>query len=113
LALLYADENFPTPTVEALRRLGHDVLTAGEAGQASQGIPDADVLTFAHARGRAVLTHNRKDFRSLHSSGRPHSGLVLCTEDTDFAALAGRIDSALSTQASLAGCLVRVVRPPS
>jgi Domain of unknown function (DUF5615) len=56
LALLYADENFPAPTVEALRRLGHDVLTAREAGQADAGIPDVDVLAFAHARGRAVLT---------------------------------------------------------
>jgi hypothetical protein len=30
LALLYADENFPLTAVEALRRLGHDVLTTPE-----------------------------------------------------------------------------------
>ncbi len=58
MARLYADENFPLPAVEALRRLGHDVLTAAEAGQAGQGIADDAVLTFAHALGRAVLTHN-------------------------------------------------------
>jgi hypothetical protein len=28
VAAFYADENFPIPTVEALRQLGHDVLTA-------------------------------------------------------------------------------------
>jgi hypothetical protein len=27
MALLYADENFPLPVVEGLRRLNHDVLT--------------------------------------------------------------------------------------
>jgi hypothetical protein len=36
VAALYADENFPLEVVEALRRLGHDVLTALEAGQANQ-----------------------------------------------------------------------------
>jgi len=71
LARLYADENFPYPTVEALRRLGHDVLTAGEAGQAGLGIADEEVLSSAHMDGRAVLTHNRKHFRNLHKAGIP------------------------------------------
>ncbi len=31
---LYSDENFPRQVVEALRALGHDVLTALEAGNA-------------------------------------------------------------------------------
>ena len=31
MARLYADENFPFPAVEALRRLGHDVLTMTKA----------------------------------------------------------------------------------
>jgi len=30
MARLYADENFPFPAVEELRRLGHDVLTSYE-----------------------------------------------------------------------------------
>jgi Domain of unknown function (DUF5615) len=30
---LYADENFPLPVVQELRRLGHDVLTAQEDGK--------------------------------------------------------------------------------
>jgi hypothetical protein len=32
VAVFYADENFPLQTVEALRRLGHDVQTAFGAG---------------------------------------------------------------------------------
>jgi predicted nuclease of predicted toxin-antitoxin system len=110
LARLYADENFPIPTVEALRRLGHDVLTIAEAGQAGLGVPDEDVLVFAHAEGRALLTHNRKHFRNLHRAGWPHSGMVLCTEDTDFDSLAARVHQALSQVINVAGQVIRVTR---
>jgi hypothetical protein len=113
LASLYADENFPLPAVEALRQLGHDVLTAAGAGQAGRGIPDEAVLASAHALGRAVLTHNRKHFRNLHDAGHAHSGLILCTEDTDFAALGARIDVALTGAGDLSGRLIRIIRPPA
>src|SRR5208337_217682 len=33
MAAFYADENFRLPVVEALRRLGHEVLTCQEAGR--------------------------------------------------------------------------------
>jgi hypothetical protein len=111
LARLYADENFPYPTVEALRRLGHDVLTAREVGQAGLGIADEAVLSFAHADGRAVLTHIRKHFRYFHKAGIPHSGVVICTEDPDFDSLAARVDLALSVTGELTGQLIRVTRP--
>ena len=64
--LLYADENFPFPAVEELRRLGQDVLTAQEDGR--QTTPDAAILTRAHALGRAVLTHNRRQLRTTAST---------------------------------------------
>ena len=113
MARLYADENFPYPAVEELRRLGHDVRTVGDSGQAGKGTSDDEVLTFAHAHGRAVLTHNRKHFRALHRAGHAHSGLILCTEDPDFAALAARIDAALAVDDDLTGLLFRVTRSPS
>jgi len=47
MARLYANENFPLPAVEELRRLGHDVLTSYESGRAGQAVPDEDVLAFA------------------------------------------------------------------
>jgi hypothetical protein len=47
MSLLYADENFPLAAVVQLRGLGHDVLTAFEAGQANQKIPDPAVLAYA------------------------------------------------------------------
>ena len=110
MASLYADENFPVPAVLSLRGLGHDVLTAQEAGQSGKAIPDEAVLAFAHAEGRALLTHNRKDFRKLHNRGLSHSGLVVCTTDSDFEGLAHRIDGALATAGDPAGQLIRVTR---
>src|SRR5437763_10906241 len=56
MANLYADENFPQPSVEALRELGHDVLTTLDSGKAGQAIPDKDVLAFAKETQRVLLT---------------------------------------------------------
>jgi hypothetical protein len=109
VARFYADENFPRPVVEALRLLGHDVLTAHEAGQANQKILDPAVLAFAHARERAVLTINRKHFIRLHHAGAEHSGIIACTEDPLFGELALRIDEA--TRGELRGQLIRINRP--
>ncbi len=71
MARLFADENFPNPTAEGLRQLGHEVLTVADVDLAGLEIPDEEVLAFAHADSRAVLTHNRKHFRNLHNAGLP------------------------------------------
>jgi len=113
VARIYANENFPRPVVIELRQLGHDVLTTEEAGQAGRWIVDSEVLKFAAREGRAVLTLNRRDFVRLHTSAPGHAGIIVCTEDLDFAGQARRIDEALRTLPSLAGQLVRVSRPPS
>jgi predicted nuclease of predicted toxin-antitoxin system len=110
LARLFAVENFPLPTVERLRQLGHDIRTVAEVGLAGLSIPDEEVLAFAHADGRTVVTHNRKHFRNLHKAGQPHSGMVLCTEDSDFDSLAARVDQAFSQVAHTPGQVVRVTR---
>jgi hypothetical protein len=47
MAAIYSNENFPKRVGEELRRLGHDVLTSYEAGQANQKIPDDQVLAYA------------------------------------------------------------------
>ena len=111
MAQLYADEDFPHPVVAHLRLLGHDVLTTHEDGRAGQGVADADVLDRATALGRAVLTHNRDDFRKLHAADPNHAGIVTATRDADAVALAGRIDAAVNAVPTLAGQLVRVIRP--
>ena len=66
--LLYADEDFPHPAVEELRRLGHDVLTAQADGLTSS--PDHAILARAHSLSRVVLTLNRSDFERLDRHGQ-------------------------------------------
>jgi hypothetical protein len=107
--LLYADEDFPFPAVEELRRLGHDVETAQEDGRS--GAPDPDVLARAGALGRAVLTYNRRHYERLHRRGAGHSGILSASQDPDHLALAARVHAALSGLSPGRWCL-RVNRPP-
>ena len=111
MARCYTNENFPLPAVEALRRCGHDVLTTAESGRVGQAIPDRDVLAFAVAEQRIVVTLNRRHFIRLHHTTPMHAGIVVCTFDPDFVALAQRIHTALEAQPQMAGQLVRVNRP--
>ncbi len=111
MARLYANENFPYPVVDELRRLGHDVLTMPEAGQAGRALPDTDVLEFANENGRALLTLNRRHFVRLHETHPRHAGIVVCTFDPDFAGQARRIHAAITSTPDLAGKLIRVSRP--
>jgi hypothetical protein len=111
VARLYANENFPLPVVEGLQRLGHDVLTSRDAGNAGQAIPDEAVLAFAVAAERALLTINRKHFIRLHRQDARHKGIIVCTFDPDFDGQAVRIHDALAALAQLDGQLVRVNRP--
>lgn len=99
MARLYADEDIPYGVVEELRRMGHDVLTVQEAGQA-QG-QDPQVLAYAIAQGRAVRTHNRRHFIRLHRQTSSHRGIIICTRDSDDVALAQRIDQAIAARGAL------------
>ena len=111
MARLYADENFPFPAVEALRALGHDVLTIHEDGKANQRHPDEAVLADASAYSRAVLTINRKHFKQLHYRSANHKGMILCTYNPDFMAQAHQIDEVLKSLESLEGQLIPINRP--
>jgi predicted nuclease of predicted toxin-antitoxin system len=111
MARLYANENFPLPVVESLRQAGHDVVTVAETGKSEQAWPDVDVLEYAAQDDRALLTLNRRHFIRLHSRRPDHAGIVVCTFDPDFAALAARIDEAMRLSPELRGQLVRITRP--
>jgi hypothetical protein len=112
VARFYTNENIALQVVMELRELGHDVLTSLEAGNANTAVPDPDVLAFAAAEGRILLSHNRRHFLRLHQhrSGR-HAGVVLCTFDPDFAGQAERIHAAIAALPEPADQLVRVNRP--
>lgn len=111
MAQLYSNENFPLPVVEELQRLGHDVLTMQETGQANRSLSDEAVLAFAYAEGRMLLTFNRKHFIQLHREQREHCGIIACTVDPDFVGLAQRIHEAIEVHAQVSRPLIRVNRP--
>lgn len=70
-----ADENFPRPAVEALRRAGLDVLWIAES---KPGAPDDEVLALSVSTSRVLLTFD-KDFGELAYRQRlpAHCGIVL------------------------------------
>ncbi|HYX28922.1 MAG TPA: DUF5615 family PIN-like protein [Pyrinomonadaceae bacterium] len=111
MASFYADENFPQPVVEELRRLGFDVLTMLEDDKANQSLTDEEVLVIAHETKRVLLTANRRDFIQLHRHRPNHSGIVVCTFDPDFRGQARRIARAIEGRTMLEGQLLRVYRP--
>jgi hypothetical protein len=111
LAKLYADENFPQPAVDALREYGHDVLTVLESGKTGVALSDEDVLTHAANEGRIVVTMNRKHFIRLHLNSSTHAGIMVCTVDPDYHALASRIHAALEVTPQMTGQLIRIYRP--
>jgi hypothetical protein len=113
MARFYANENFPLPVVEELRRLGYDVLTIQEAGKANRSTPDEEVLAFSKAEKRVLLTLNRKHFIRFHREQPDHAGIIVCSFDPDFPALAKRVHNAIKTQTDMTNQLLRIDRPSS
>ncbi len=111
MSRLYADEDFSHSAVQELRGMGHDVLTAQEAGHAGRGTKDDAVLAFAVSQRRAIITFNRRHFIRLHQQNSSHCGIVVCSRDPDDVDLARRIDTAIAGQFDLSGHLLRVNRP--
>jgi len=112
MARFYSNENLPQPVVDELRRLGHDVLTSYEAGNANRSVPDLEVLAFAVSGQRILLTLNRKHFLRVHHLGSiQHCGIIVCTFDPDFAGQARRIHNAVAEAGDPSGQLLRVNRP--
>ena len=111
MARIYANENLPFPVVRELRKLGHDVLTTFESGKAGKAIPDEEVLEFAIVDERILVTINRKHFVRLHKQQPGHTGIIVCSFDPAFPALAQRIHDALMSQSCMVGQLLRINRP--
>ncbi len=62
-----------------LKQKGIDAFTTQEAGK--KRLSDAEQLEFAVNTGRAILTHNKRDFILLHKDyalkGKEHYGIIL------------------------------------
>lgn len=104
----YANENFPLGCVQELRGLGHDVLTVQDSNRG--GCDDQEVLDYASSENRAVVTFNRRHFIKLHDLQAKHSGIIVCSFDADFAALALRIHEAIENAPALSDTLIRINR---
>ena len=112
MARFYSNENIPIQVVTELRQLGHDVLTSFEAGRANAAVPDFEVLNFAAAEDRILLSLNRRHFIRLHGNrSADHAGVIVCTFDPDFSALARRIDAVIAGEPAVRNQLIRVNRP--
>ena len=95
MARIYANENTSYRVVEALRALGHDVLTTRETGKAGVGVPDDEVLAFAYDEERVVLTNNMKRFLRLHRQRDPHMGIVTYKSKPEPQTIARHVNAAL------------------
>jgi len=76
---LALDEMFSPDVALELTKLGHDVVAvAADPGHA--GLPDEQILGWATAQGRCLVTENVRDFellrRAYAAQGRAHAGLV-------------------------------------
>jgi predicted nuclease of predicted toxin-antitoxin system len=73
---LIADENFPLPTIEALRQAGHDVTWVRTD---CPGTKDTALLDRAEAEGRILLTLDKDFWQIAIQRRRPlqQSGVIL------------------------------------
>ena len=55
---------------------------------------------------------SRWDFVRLHRRIANHAGIISCTPDSDFSALAARIHVAITSAGDMTGQHIRVNRPP-
>lgn len=73
------DEQVASALATALRHRGIDALTLHETE--IRGKPDPEVLAFARANERVVVTHDA-DFLRLHQAGVEHSGIAYAHQGT-------------------------------
>ena len=82
---LLLDEMFSDDIPRQLRTKGYDVISVA-ADLALVGLPDDQVLAYAMAEGRALVTANIKDFVPLdaryRAAGQSHAGLILVSTKT-------------------------------
>lgn len=80
---LYLDEDVDINLAVRLGRYGYNVVTTLEVG--NLGNSDEKQLEYATHNGRAILTHNRRDFRRLHRAwmlrAQHHCGVIVRDDD--------------------------------
>jgi hypothetical protein len=76
---LYLDADVDPELARQARQRGFDVVSAYEVGNGR--LLDPDQLAYAAGQGRAVLTHNARDFAPLFNewwnAGKSHHGIIV------------------------------------
>jgi predicted nuclease of predicted toxin-antitoxin system len=76
---LYLDHNADPDIARDVRRDGYDAIWASEVG--NERLQDEQQLRWATEHGRAILTHDIRDFRILDAEwaarGESHAGIIL------------------------------------
>ena len=89
---LYTDEDVNPKLATKIRGRDYDARSAHEEGNLE--LSDDEQLKYAVAHGRAILTHNTKDFEPLHrkwlAEGKEHAGIIVSTR-IEFGELLRRI----------------------
>jgi predicted nuclease of predicted toxin-antitoxin system len=89
---LYTDEDVNPKLAKKIRERGHDARSAHEEGNLE--LSDVEQLKYATGHGRAILTHNTKDFEPLYrkwlAEGKEHAGIIVSTK-IEFGELLRRI----------------------
>jgi hypothetical protein len=82
---LLLDEMFTDDIAQQLRTEGYDIISV-VADPALVGLPDDQILAYATAEGRALVTANIKDFIPLdtryRAADQSHAGLILVSTET-------------------------------
>lgn len=82
---LYFDEDVSVGVIKNLKTRGFDVLSSHDADML--GKSDEEQMLCAVSLQRAILTHNRSDFESLHKKliekGLNHYGIIIAKRRKD------------------------------
>lgn len=82
---LYLDEDVSVGIIKNLKTRGFDVISTHDADML--GKSDEEQMLYAVSLQRAILTHNRSDFESLHKKlmekGLKHYGIIIAKRRKD------------------------------
>ena len=83
---LSLEEDVDVLLAQLVRARGFLAVTTHEAGRL--GATDEQQLVYAASQHRALLTHNRADFESLHqafvASSQEHSGIIIAARRSPY-----------------------------
>jgi predicted nuclease of predicted toxin-antitoxin system len=92
-ARLLLDADVDPTLAEILSSRGYDAVSALRIGELVEA-PDEEILDWAIRHGRAILTHNIKDFvplaRVYAQRGWEHHGIILSEQQIEFRELLSR-----------------------